>query len=199
MFSLNSANSVTKICHHSKRTLTCHLATSCVKDQDATTAQTRHMWETRSLNWAQFMLKWFIHWIQWIPVLFRKNSTVALPFSVGNWVCSIWVTGMMLFSMNDDLGWWVGRYWTCKMSGDHQEPTSGEPHTSCMQDPQSSYTTSAQTQLFFIKIPDFNSRTNDKDKKSIQNFKGNISSCAQEDDSPEVDDCGRKQPIALPY
>ena len=35
-------------------------ATSCVRDQDATTVPARHMWETGSLNWAQFMLHWFI-------------------------------------------------------------------------------------------------------------------------------------------
>ena len=32
-------------------------ATSCVKDQDATTAPGRYMRETGSLNWAQFMLQ----------------------------------------------------------------------------------------------------------------------------------------------
>ena len=35
-------------------------ATSCVRDQDANTAPARHMWETGSLNWTQFMLQWFI-------------------------------------------------------------------------------------------------------------------------------------------
>ena len=34
--------------------------TSCVRDQDTTTAPARHMWETGSLNWAQFMLQQFI-------------------------------------------------------------------------------------------------------------------------------------------
>ena len=33
---------------------------SCVRDQNATTAPARHMWDTGSLNWAQFMLQWFI-------------------------------------------------------------------------------------------------------------------------------------------
>ena len=56
--SLNLLNSVTKnICHYSKRAQTCHL---CVTDQDATTAPTRHTWETWSLNWLQFMLQWII-------------------------------------------------------------------------------------------------------------------------------------------
>ena len=36
-------------------------AASCVRDQDATTAPARHMWETGSLTWAQFMLHWFIN------------------------------------------------------------------------------------------------------------------------------------------
>ena len=35
-------------------------STSCVRDQDATTAPARHMWETGSLKWSQFMLQWFI-------------------------------------------------------------------------------------------------------------------------------------------
>ena len=46
-FSLN-------ICHYSKRAKTCHIATSCVRDYDATTASARHMLETGSLNWLQF-------------------------------------------------------------------------------------------------------------------------------------------------
>ena len=65
------------ICHYSKRTRTCHPATSCVGDQDATTAPARHMWETGSLNWLQLMLQipW-TRWIHWIPVPFRKNSSM---------------------------------------------------------------------------------------------------------------------------
>ena len=31
-----------------------------VRDPGASTVPTRHMWETWSLNWAQFMLQWFI-------------------------------------------------------------------------------------------------------------------------------------------
>ena len=34
-------------------------ATSCVRDQDATTVSARHIWTPRSLNWTQFMLEWF--------------------------------------------------------------------------------------------------------------------------------------------
>ena len=47
------------ICHYNKRAWTCHSVTSCVRDQDATTTLTRHMWETGFLNWAQFMLQLF--------------------------------------------------------------------------------------------------------------------------------------------
>ena len=35
-------------------------ATSSARDQDATTAPVRHMWETGSLNWLRFILQWFI-------------------------------------------------------------------------------------------------------------------------------------------
>ena len=35
-------------------------ATSCVRDQDATTAPVRHIWEKGSLNWPQFMRGRFI-------------------------------------------------------------------------------------------------------------------------------------------
>ena len=52
-------NSVTKI-YDIKRTRTCHPATSCVRDQHATTVLARHMCDIGSLNWAQFMLQWFI-------------------------------------------------------------------------------------------------------------------------------------------
>ena len=34
-------------------------ATSCIRDQDATTVPARHVWKTGSLNWVQFMLQWF--------------------------------------------------------------------------------------------------------------------------------------------
>ena len=57
-------------------------ATSCVKDQDATTAPARHMWETGSLNWAWFMLLWFIRFPEFAEinvssVPFRKNANEA--------------------------------------------------------------------------------------------------------------------------
>ena len=54
------------ICLYSKKAQTCHPATLCVRDQDATTAPARHMWETGSLNWAQFMLQWFIKFTEFM-------------------------------------------------------------------------------------------------------------------------------------
>ena len=71
-------------------------ATSCVRDQDATTVLARHIWETGSLNWAQFMLQWFIS----LPGLtefsdcsapFRKNSNVSSVY--GNWIVSTIIGG----------------------------------------------------------------------------------------------------------
>ena len=70
------------ICHYSKRTRACHPATSCVRDQDATAAAGRHMWETGSFNWAQFMLQWLIRFPEFVEFTefnessapFRKNS-----------------------------------------------------------------------------------------------------------------------------
>ena len=56
-FYLNSANSVTKnIFVITGKGL--KPGTSCVRDQDSTTAATRHIWEAWSLKWAQFMLEW---------------------------------------------------------------------------------------------------------------------------------------------
>ena len=40
------------------------LAISCVRDQHATTAPARHMLETWSLNWLQFMLQRFIRFFE---------------------------------------------------------------------------------------------------------------------------------------
>ena len=62
-------------------------ATSCVRDQDATTAPARHMWETGSLNWAQFMLQWFINFTEFTEFSkssapFRKNSNVFTDVSL---------------------------------------------------------------------------------------------------------------------
>ena len=67
------------ICHYSKRVWTCHPATFCVRDQDATTVPPRHMWEPGSLKLSLihgsviYQIPW-IRWNHWIPVLFRENS-----------------------------------------------------------------------------------------------------------------------------
>ena len=70
--------SVKNICHYNKRAQTCHPTTSCVRDQDATTAPARHMWETGSLNWPQFMLQWFIRFpevTEFSEFLFQLEKT----------------------------------------------------------------------------------------------------------------------------
>ena len=59
-------------------------ATSYVRDQGPTTAPARHMSESRSLNWDQFMLHWFIRFPEFAEFTelnessapFRKNSIV---------------------------------------------------------------------------------------------------------------------------
>ena len=74
--SLNSLNSVTKnICHYSKRTRTCHLL--CKRPGCYHSASKTHM--RGSLNWAQFMLQWFIRFLAFAESTdsstpFRKNS-----------------------------------------------------------------------------------------------------------------------------
>ena len=65
--------------YDTKRTRTCHPATSCARDKHATTAPARHMWEIGSLNWAQSMLQWFISFFEFTEFSkssapFRKNS-----------------------------------------------------------------------------------------------------------------------------
>ena len=54
-------------------------ANSCVRGQDVTTATVRHMCETGSLNWAKFILHWFIRFAEFAEfnegfAPFRKNS-----------------------------------------------------------------------------------------------------------------------------
>ena len=56
--------------------------TSYVRDNGATTVPARHMWETGSLNWVQFVLQWFIRFLKFAEITefnesstpFRKNS-----------------------------------------------------------------------------------------------------------------------------
>ena len=55
MFSLNSVTKISVITPVTVKGL--EPAISCGRDQDATTVSARHMWETGSLNWAQFMLQ----------------------------------------------------------------------------------------------------------------------------------------------
>ena len=71
MFSLNSANSVTKIFVTIKGP---EPATSWVWNQDATTAPARHMWDTESLNWSQFMFQWFMRFPE-----FAEISEIPFP------------------------------------------------------------------------------------------------------------------------
>ena len=53
-----------------KRTRACHLL--CKRPK----CYHKHMWETGSLNWAQFMVQWFIRFPEFneSPTPFRKNS-----------------------------------------------------------------------------------------------------------------------------
>ena len=79
------------ICHYSKRAWTCHPATSCVRDQDATPVPARHMWETRSLNWAQFRLQWFIRFPEFNEFLFHLGKTPMSWITLGHTgvVCTV--------------------------------------------------------------------------------------------------------------
>ena len=73
-------------------------ATSCIRDQDATTAPARHVWETGSLNWAQFMLQWFIWFSEFTEITefnessapFRKNSNKFRCVNVPNFYPFKW-------------------------------------------------------------------------------------------------------------
>ena len=100
MFSLNSA---TKIILITVKGL--EPATSCVRDQDATTVPGRHMWETGSSNWSQFMLQWFISFPEFTEfnetsALFRKNSIIVFdvrPSSIFFLATTIWFSWAMGF------------------------------------------------------------------------------------------------------
>ena len=63
------------ICHYCKRAQTCNPGTSCVRHQHATTAPARHMWETGSLNWAQFMVQCFISIPEFCEFLLHLGKT----------------------------------------------------------------------------------------------------------------------------
>ena len=57
-------------------------ATSCVRDQGATTVPARHIWETGSLHWPQRMPQWFVRFTEFAGITefnessapFRENS-----------------------------------------------------------------------------------------------------------------------------
>ena len=78
MFSLKSANSVTKIFVISLKWL--KPSTSCIRDQDTTTASVWLMWETESLNWPQFLLQSFIQFPDFAEFLFNLGKLHCLPF-----------------------------------------------------------------------------------------------------------------------
>ena len=50
-------------------------AISCVRDQDATTTPARHIQETGSLNWSQYMLQWFIRFPEFAEFSFHSGKT----------------------------------------------------------------------------------------------------------------------------
>ena len=64
-------------------------AISCVRARDASTAPARHMGETWSLNWLQFILQWLIWLAEFIEFLFHLGKTpvgspVDCPKTVSN-------------------------------------------------------------------------------------------------------------------
>ena len=80
----------TKNCRYSKRIRTCHSATSFVRDQDATSAPARHMWETGILSQTQFML-------QWLSVSLNSLNPVKVLFHLGKTRmsnCSVSIVGI---------------------------------------------------------------------------------------------------------
>ena len=58
---------------------------SCVRDQDATIEPARHMSETGSLNWAQFMLQRFINFPEFTEFLFYLGKTLLFHFLPSVW------------------------------------------------------------------------------------------------------------------
>ena len=65
-------------------------ATSCVRDQDATTLPARHMWETAFLNWTQFKLQWFIRFPEFAEfnckAIFTDDSSNEIDVSTNRWI-----------------------------------------------------------------------------------------------------------------
>ena len=69
-------------------------ATSCVRDQDASTAPARQMWETGSLNRGQFMLQWFIRFPEFNEFTYfnersapfrKKSNKINILFTSNRW------------------------------------------------------------------------------------------------------------------
>ena len=74
VFSLNSANSVTKLfVIYSKRVRTCHLL--CNRPGCYHSAGKTYMWEMGPLNWPQFMLQWLIRFPEFAEFLFHLENT----------------------------------------------------------------------------------------------------------------------------
>ena len=110
MFTLNSANSVTKIFVITlKRARTCHLL--CKRPGWYHRMPARHMWERGSLNWVQFMLQWFIRFPEFaeftkfneIFALFRKNSNVSFAWGFLEFALS-WSYPLKHFLQKQQLG-----------------------------------------------------------------------------------------------
>ena len=57
-------------------------AAFCVKDQDVSAVPVRHLWETGSLNWLQFMLQWFIRVPESIRVFLKLYENVNIAIFV---------------------------------------------------------------------------------------------------------------------
>ena len=87
------------ICHYSKRAPTCHPATFSVRHQDATTVPARHMWETESLNWGQFMLQWFIRFPEFSEFLLHLGKTPLLLLLCRLGACSQRLCNLGCFGM----------------------------------------------------------------------------------------------------
>ena len=68
---MSSLNSVTKIF-----VITVKGLKPATWDQNAPTAPATHMWETGSLNWAQFMFQWFIRFPEFTEFLLHLGKTL---------------------------------------------------------------------------------------------------------------------------
>ena len=174
MFSLNSLNPVTKnICHYSKMAQTCRPATSCVRDQDAPTALARHMWETGSLNWAQFILQWFIRFHEFSEFLFHLGKTpmkgTFLCFFLSQWLILLikwlpWGGACHSFATNTEYSR-SNLYslvdWQCSFShSPWKDAAYGPPHTS---NTEGEYTHSVVL-LFSLKACPHQAKANAKAK-----------------------------------